>query len=144
MFNDLRYAVRMLLRNPGFSVVAVLALAIGIGANTAIFSVVDAVLLRPLPYTDPDRLVMIWETNYGSDIEKSQVSPVTYTEWVAQEQLFEQIAGWWYPQINVTDDRGEPERARTIDVTDRFFDVLGVDPVRTVPSQAAVRRSPPP
>ena len=119
----------MLLRNPGFSVVAVLALAIGIGANTAIFSVVDAVLLRPLPYTDPDRLVMIWETNYGSDIENSQVSPVTYTEWVAQEQLFEQIAGWWYPQINVTDDRGDPERARTIDVTDRFFDVLGVDPI---------------
>ena len=119
----------MLLRNPGFSVVAVLALAIGIGTNTAIFSVVDAVLLRPLPYTDPDRLVMIWETNYGSDIENSQVSPVTYTEWVAQEQLFEQIAGWWYPQINVTDDRGDPERARTIDVTDRFFDVLGVDPI---------------
>ena len=127
--SDLRYAVRMLLRNPGFTVVAVLALAIGIGANTAMFSVVDAVLLRPLPYDNPDRLVMLWETNYGADIEKSQVSPVTYTEWVAQEQLFEQIAGWWYPQINLTDDRGDPERGRTIDVTDRFFDVLGVDPV---------------
>ncbi|MDP6580759.1 MAG: ABC transporter permease, partial [Vicinamibacterales bacterium] len=129
MLPDLRYAVRMLLRNPGFAVVAVLALAIGIGANTAIFSVVDAVLLRPLPYDDPDRLVMIWETNFGSDIEKTQVSPVTFTEWVAQEQLFDEIAGWWYPQINLTDDRGDPERARTIDVTDRFFDVLGVDPV---------------
>jgi putative ABC transport system permease protein len=119
----------MLRRNPGFALVAVLALAIGIGANTAIFSVVDVVLLRPLPYDDPDRLVTIWETNFGSDIQKSQVSPVTYSEWVAQEQLFDEIAGWWYPQINLTDDRGDPERARTIDVTDRFFDVLGVDPV---------------
>ncbi len=129
MIHDLRYAARMLLRNPGFTTVAVLALALGIGANTALFSVVDAVLLRPLPYDDPDRLVMIWETNRTSDLEKSQVSPVTFTEWREQAQLFDQIAGWWYPQINLTDDRGEPARARTIDVTDRFFDVLAVQPL---------------
>ena len=127
MFHDLRYALRMLARSPGFTAVAVFALALGIGANTAIFSVVDAVLLRPLPYDEPDRLVMIWETNHTSAVTRSQASPVTYTEWRDNSGLFEQIAGWWYPQLNLTDDQGDPERARAIDVTDRFFDVLGVD-----------------
>ena len=127
MLQDLRYAVRMMARNPGFTAVAVFALALGIGANTAMFSVVDAVLLRPLPYDEPDRLVMVWETNFTNAVTRSQVSPVTYTEWRDNSGLFEEVAGWWYPQLNLTDEQGDPERARAIDVTDRFFAVLGAD-----------------
>ena len=127
MLQDLRYAVRMMARNPGFTAVAVFALALGIGANTAMFSVVDAVLLRPLPYDEPDRLVMVWETNFTNAVTRSQVSPVTYTEWRDNSGLFEEVAGWWYPQLNLTDAQGDPERARAIDVTDRFFAVLGAD-----------------
>ena len=127
MLQDLRCAVRMMARNPGFTAVAVFALALGIGANTAMFSVVDAVLLRPLPYDEPDRLVMVWETNFTNAVTRSQVSPVTYTEWRDNSGLFEEVAGWWYPQLNLTDAQGDPERARAIDVTDRFFAVLGAD-----------------
>lgn len=130
MPHDLRHAARTLLQSPGFTSVAVLTLALGIGANSTLFSVVEGVLLRPLPYPDADRLVMLWETNQQSDLERSQVSPVTFTEWRGQEQLFDGMAGWWYPQINLTDDNNEPERARTIDVTDTFFEVMGVEPVR--------------
>ena len=127
MLQDLRYALRMMARNPGFTAVAVFALALGIGANTAMFSVVDAVLLRPLAYDEPDRLVMVWETNFTNAVTRSQVSPVTYTEWRDNSGLFEEVAGWWYPQLNLTDAQGDPERARAIDVTDRFFAVLGAD-----------------
>ena len=127
MLQDLRYALRMMARNPGFTAVAVFALALGIGANTAMFSVVDAVLLRPLPYDEPDRIVMIWETNFTNAVTRSQVSPVTYTEWRDNSGVFEEVAGWWYPQLNLTDEQGDPERARAIDVTDRFFSVLGAD-----------------
>lgn len=127
MLQDLRYALRMMARNPGFTSVAVFALALGIGANTAMFSVVDAVLLRPLSYDEPDRLVMAWETNFTNAVTRSQVSPVTYTEWRDNSGLFEEVAGWWYPQLNLTDAQGDPERARAIDVTDRFFAVLGAD-----------------
>ena len=127
MLQDLRYALRMMARNPGFTAVAVFALALGIGANTAMFSVVDAVLLRPLPYDEPDRIVMVWETNFTNAVTRSQVSPVTYTEWRDNSGVFEEVAGWWYPQLNLTDEQGDPERARAIDVTDRFFSVLGAD-----------------
>ncbi len=129
MLQDLRYALRMMARNPGFTAVAVFALALGIGANTAMFSVVDAVLLRPLSYDEPDRLVMVWETNFTNAVTRSQVSPVTYTEWRDNSGLFEEVAGWWYPQLNLTDAQGDPERARAIDVTDRFFAVLGADAI---------------
>ena len=129
LWQDLRYGARMLLKKPGFTLIAVLTLSLGIGANTAIFSVVHAALLRPLPYEKPDQLVMIWERNLPRGLEQSQASPVTYCDWREQKHLFDQIAGWWYPQVNLTDTGSEPQRVRTVDVTDAFFDVLGVRPI---------------
>jgi putative ABC transport system permease protein len=128
-WQDLRYGARMLIKKPGFTFVAVLTLSLGIGANTAIFSVVHAALLRPLPYEKPEQLVMIWESNLSRGLDRSQVSPVTYCDWREQKHLFDKIAGWWYPQVNLTDTGSEPQRVRTVDVTDAFFDVLGVRPV---------------
>src|SRR5262245_29782298 len=90
-WQDLRYGARMLIKKPGFTFVAVLTLALGIGANTAIFSVVHAALLRPLPYERPEQLVMIWETNLSRGLERSQVSPVTYCDWREQKHLFDKI-----------------------------------------------------
>jgi putative ABC transport system permease protein len=93
LWQDLRYAVRMLAKKPGFTVVTVLTLALGIGANTAIFSIVHAVLLQPLPYENPDRLVMIWESNPSRGLDRSQASPVTFSDWREQDQIFEGVAG---------------------------------------------------
>src|SRR5262245_1107295 len=128
LWQDLRFGARMLIKKPGFTLIAVITLSLGIGANTAIFSVVHAALLRPLPYEEPDRLVMIWERNLSRGLEQSQASPVTYCDWREQKRLFDKIACWWYPQVNLTDTGGEPQRVRTIDVTDGFFDVLGARP----------------
>src|SRR5215475_12108784 len=129
LLQDLRYGARMLMKKPGFTLSAVVTLSLGIGANTAIFSVVHAALLRPLPYENPEQLVMIWERNLSRGLEQSQASPVTYCDWREQKHLFDKIAGWWYPQVNLTDTGSEPQRVRTVDVTDGFFDVLGVRPV---------------
>src|ERR1044072_7173372 len=129
LFQDLRYSVRTLLKNPGFTLVAVLALGLGIGANTAVFSIVNAVLLRPLRFEKPGQLVALWETNLSQGLSRSQVSPVIFTDWRQQEQVFAGMAAWWYPQVNLTDTDTEPARVRTIDVTDNFFSVLGVQPM---------------
>ena len=88
---DLRYAVRLLLRSPGFTVLAVAVLALGIGANSAIFSVVDAALLRPLPYQQPDRLVMLWE--HGPGREHNRTSPLNFLDWHDQNSVFAAMAG---------------------------------------------------
>jgi putative ABC transport system permease protein len=129
LWQDLRFGARMLMKKPGFTLIAVVTLSLGIGANTAIFSVVHAALLRPLPYERPDELVMVWERNLSRGLEQNQVSPVTYCDWREQKHLFDKIAGWWYPQVNLTDTGSEPQRVRTIDVTDAFFDTLGARPI---------------
>lgn len=129
LWQDLRYSARALLKNPGFTIVAVIALALGIGANTAVFSIVNAVILRPLRFENPDRLVMLWETNLSQGLDHSQTSPVIFTDWREQKQVFEDVAVWWYPQVNLTDTGSDPVRVRTIDVTDNFFSVLGVQPM---------------
>lgn len=130
LIQDIRYGFRQLTHNPGFSLTAGLALALGIGANSIIFSVVDAVVMRPLPYPQPDQLVMIWERNPSRDLEHQQISPVNWSDYKNLKQVFQDSAGWWHPQINLTDSKGEPVRVKTIDVTDSFFDVLGIKPVQ--------------
>ena len=102
MLNDLRYAFRMLLKSPGFTVVAVLTLALGIGANTAIFTLVDAVLLRPLPFRDPERLVMIWESAPEIGFPRNEVAPANFADWKAQNQAFEDMAALRGRSVNLT------------------------------------------
>jgi len=90
LFKDVRYGFRMLMKRPGFTLVAILTLALGIGANTAIFSVVNAVMLRPLPFKDPERLVMVWETRPDRGINTA--TPANFLDWREQNQVFEELA----------------------------------------------------
>src|SRR3712207_3392416 len=106
LLQDVRYAVRTLLKSPGFTVVAVLALALGIGANTAIFSVVKAVLLSPLPYPRPEQLVWIRESNPGADIPDEPASAPNYNDWRTQAQSFEAVAAFTDTAMTLTDGGG--------------------------------------
>ncbi|HEX5707633.1 MAG TPA: ABC transporter permease [Pyrinomonadaceae bacterium] len=122
---DLRYALRGLWKSPSFALVSVIVLALGIGANTAIFSVVNAVVLRPLPYKDPETLVAVWETMPGND-ERS-VAPGNFADWRIESRAFEQLAAYSSAALNLTSD-GDPERLSGAAVTPNFFDTLGVAP----------------
>jgi putative ABC transport system permease protein len=124
MLNDIRYGVRMLLKNPGFTIVAVLTLALGIGANTAIFSVVNAVLLRPLPYQDPDRLVKVWSTNRPQGMERNWTAPPDFREWRDQNQVFKQMAAYYYNFFNFS-GREEADRVWGTYVSASLFPLLG-------------------
>jgi len=123
LYKDLKYALRILLKSPFISAVAVLTLALGIGANTAIFSVLNAVVLRPLPYADPDRLVMIWETAPGND--KRSSAPGNFNDWRAQNRSFSDMAATFYGNFNLT-GTGEPERVNGSTVTSNLMSTLGV------------------
>ena len=126
----LRHSFRLLRRSPVFSAVVILMLALGIGANTAVFSVVDGVLLRRLPYRDPDRLVMVWEKNpaLGASIgDRIPASYTNFTEWVRQSNAFEGIAGMEDANLNRT-GAGEPERVNGARISPNLFRVLGVTP----------------
>ena len=128
---DLRFAGRGLARNPGFTAAALLTLAIGIGANAAIFSVLDAVLLKPLPYPDPERLVVIWEKNIPRQRMDNVVSPANYLHWQEQARVFERMAGIGqasFFRMSLTSN-GEPEELPAQAVTADFFRILGVRPV---------------
>jgi hypothetical protein len=125
---DLRFGVRMLVRSPAFSAAAVLALGLGIGASTAVFSVLDGVVLRPLPYSDPGRLVMIWDANPGTGLAHEPISPVTFLDDRALSQVFEDAAGWWRPNLNLSESGQDPMRVSAIEVSANFFNVLGVKP----------------
>ena len=125
---DLRFGLRMLLRKPGFTVAAVLALALGVGANTAIFTVLNAVVLRPLPYPNADRLVMLWAENSVDGVGQAQLSPVNFMDYRRLDQVFEDATAWWYPEINLTDEQDEPVRVETIEVAANFLEVMGVTP----------------
>ena len=121
----------MLCRTPVFTLTVVLTLALGIGANTAIFTVVNAVLLRPLPYRDPTRLVAIWDS-YQPQFAKLGVSPTEYDEWLRQTDIFEELARYRYVAIgketNLTGG-WEPIRVQPTCASSSFFSILGVRPV---------------
>ena len=124
LWNDLRYGFRMMFKSPGFTLVAVLTLALGIGANSAIFSVVNAVLLRPLPYTDSDRLVWFWENQ--PDFHHANISPADFLDYQAQTQAFEQIAAYRQMDFTLTGNR-QPEQIRGLIVSANYFSVLGIE-----------------
>ncbi len=128
LLQDLRFGLRQLLRKPGFTLIAVLSLALGIGANTAIFSLVDAVLLRPLPFSDPDRLVMVWEDAAKVGFPRNTPAPANYVDWKTQNKVFEDMAAITYGSYALTDE-GEPEKVESQNVTANFFPLLGVKPV---------------
>jgi putative ABC transport system permease protein len=125
LWQDLKYGTRQLLRGPGFTAVVMLTLALGIGANTAIFSVVNAVLLRPLPYHEPDKLVMIWNTWTG--FGQGTISWAEYLDYKQRARVFEEVAAHSSTaSMNIEIGTGEPEQVWRVFVTSNFFSVLGV------------------
>jgi putative ABC transport system permease protein len=128
LWQDLRYGARMLWKHPGFSFVAVLTLALGIGANTAIFSIVNGVLLRPLPYPEPDHLLYIWGRNKSLGISQGYLSAFDVVDYRERSGSFEQIAAYTTVPVNLS-HTGQPERLEGILVTTNFFQTLGVQPL---------------
>ncbi len=131
LLQDVRYALRMFVKKPGFTFMVVVALALGIGANTAIFSVVNAVLLRPLPYREPDRIVKVWEVHPNAKLrdDKANVAPANFIDWAGQNEVFEQIAAYEGNRrgFNLTDG-GESEHIEGSRVSAGLFPLLGVQP----------------
>jgi putative ABC transport system permease protein len=126
MLQDIRFILRTLRKNSGFTCAAVLTLALGIGANTAIYSVIDNVLLHPIPFTEPDRLVALYQKNPRSD--KNSIPYLNLLEWQKQSQTFEGIAGWRSDGFALT-GQGAPENLMGLDVSENFFSVLRVQPI---------------
>ena len=128
---DLRYCFRTLLKNPGFCAVAVLALALGIGPNTAIFTMVNAVLLKPLPVAEPNRVVMIWGTLLKSGFDQLPVSAADYLDWKQQARSFDYMsAAFAIPEygLNIS-GIGEPERAPAALASKEFLPALSIKPI---------------
>jgi putative ABC transport system permease protein len=128
LLQDLRYGIRTLAKNPGFTIVAVFTLALGIGANTAIFSVVDAVLLRPLPYPEPARLFTVYQTLPENPAQNTGVSYPNYVDWTQQNEAFESIAAV-RGNVLALSGQGEPTYIQAGSVTSNYFDVLRVKPL---------------
>jgi predicted permease len=127
LIQDLRYGVRMLIKKPGFTVVAIIMLALGIGANTAIFSLINGLLLRPLPYRDSDRLAIIWTHSPGANVAQDWPSPGQYNAVVQHNSTFEEIAILHGSNIILTGE-GEPERLGVIRTSSNLFSLLGTTP----------------
>jgi putative ABC transport system permease protein len=129
LLRDIRYGMRGLLKRPGFTLVALIALALGIGANTAIFSLVNAVLVQPLPFKDPDRLVWMWG-NIRQGGNRASVSPLDFLDYRQQNTSFEQFAAMFSIPLNINlTGNGEPERLASAGVTGNYFQALGVNPL---------------
>src|SRR5262245_24947997 len=128
MLNDFRYALRQLRKNPGFTTVAVLTLALGIGGTTAIFSVLNAVLLRPLPYKNPDQLVMLWRTNTNEGKGQGTASFPDILDWRAQNNAFVHVAAYRADVDWALTAVREPARLRGTTASADLFPLLGVEP----------------
>jgi predicted permease len=127
LWQDVRFSLRMLLKSKGFTVVATLSLALGIGANTAIFSVVNAVLLRPLPYNEPERLVHVFRNQPA--ISRGPISPPDFLDWQARQKVFIDIAGYQTETFNLTGVE-HVERLNGVRVSSRFLSLFGMTPAR--------------
>src|SRR4029434_5011965 len=129
-WRDLIFGARLLLKQPGFTILAVLTLALGIGANTAIFSVVNGILLKPLPYPDPDRIVTLWERNPQKGMDQEFVTPPDFDDWQSQQSVFAQMAYWTGDtEMNFVQDDGS-EKIRASYVSSSLFPTLGVQPLQ--------------
>jgi putative ABC transport system permease protein len=130
ILQDIRYSLRALKRTPAFTAASVIVLALGIGASTSIFTVVNAVLLRPLPYPESDRLVMLWETNPRFQIagDALPVTPGSFMDWREENSSFEQVAAFGSSQLNLSGG-GEPERVACASVSANFFALMRVAPM---------------
>ena len=130
LIQDLRFSLRTLRRSPGFTTVAVLTTALGIGAATAIFSVLHGVLLKPVPFAEPDRLAMVYLNAAERSVPKSHFSVADFIDWRTHDRAFEQVAafGAWGRYLTL-DGAGEPEQIPGTYATSRFFSILGVRPV---------------
>jgi hypothetical protein len=126
LIQDLRYGIRTLLKKPGFAAIAILMLAIGIGANTAIFSVVNGVLLRPLPYRDSERVITVWQNDVQKGLERVDVAPANFLDWQEQNQVFGEMSIIEPFGFSLT-GQGEPEAIRCWLVSAGFFKILGAD-----------------
>ena len=128
MKQDFREALRFLAANPGFAAVVILTLGLAIGVNSTIFSVLNGVLLRPLEYDDPDRLVGLWESNEAQGLERSEVSAATYIDWRERTRTIQNIGLYRYRGFTLTNE-GEAERVSSVDVSPVLFELLGVPPL---------------
>src|SRR6266496_1862369 len=124
---EIRYGLRLLRKSPGFATIAIATLALGIGANTVIFSAVDALLIRALPYADPNRIVMVWEDATAAGFPRNTPAPGNYTDWARLNRSFAGIAATRGVSANIT-GAGVPEQIVGRAVTPNFFSVLGVKP----------------
>lgn len=126
--NDIRFAIRQLLKNPGFTAVAVVTLALGIGANTAIFSIIHGVLLRPLPFLQPERLVTLWESHPAKGIDQQKTSPITFRDWSQENHCFERLGFYTGPMdLNLVTAEGS-EKVRASFPSANLFQLLGIEP----------------
>lgn len=128
LIQDVRYAVRGLRKSPGFTTVAILMLALGIGSTTAVFSVIHSVLWKPLPYRDPGRLVRLFETRPGKGIDKTVVADGEFVEWQARAKSFDGLAAVLYPGFTIVSD-GEPHQIDGLRASANFLDMLGMRPL---------------
>src|SRR5258705_3288731 len=125
---DVRYGFRSLLKRPAFTIIAIVTLGLGIGANTAIFSTINSLLLKPLPFPDPDLIVALWDKVPSRGVERNEVTVANYLDWRAQNKTFEQLGiyRWWSTNLTGSDS---PERVQGFQVTPNFLDIVGVKPM---------------